>query len=86
MVSVFLQESQTEFAKHIPPGPLVVVFLEHTVNSTVYSTSPSLLSNSSANKEKLLKGICQAISPLKQMTYNCSGEELPSQSYVRLRA
>lgn len=56
MVSVFLQESQTELKKAYPPGLPVVVFLERTVNSTVYSTNPSLLSNSSANKEEITEG------------------------------
>lgn len=50
MVSVSLQESQTELKKRIPRGP------SGGGVSTVYSTSPSLVSNSSANKEEITEG------------------------------
>lgn len=56
MVSVFLQGKPNRTQKACPPGLPVAVFLERTVNSTVYSTSPSLLSNSSANKEEITEG------------------------------
>lgn len=61
MVSVFLQESQTEFKRHIPRGSLAVVLLGRSVNSTVYSTSPSLLSNSSANRGNYQRGFAKQL-------------------------